>query len=70
MDPLTRRCMIVLSEELDRLFDAQRNMRADLEAWQDNMKTELSDTRKTVIAMMAAIIVTVVATGIMNAVWR
>lgn len=59
MDPLTRRCMIVLSDELDRLHDTQRRIR-----------TELADTRKTVIAMMSAIIVTVVATGILNAVWR
>lgn len=59
MDPLTRRCMIVIADEIDQVHRTQRAIRS-----------ELADTRKTVIAMMSAIIVTVVATGILNAVWR
>ena len=59
MDPLTRRCMIVIAEEIDAIHSTQRSMR-----------TELADTRKTVIVMMSAIIVTVLGTGIANAVWR
>lgn len=59
MDPLTRRCIIILADEVDAIHKTQRAIRS-----------ELADTRKTVIAMMSAIIVTVVATGILNAVWR
>ena len=58
MDPLTRRCMIVLSEELDRIHDTQRRI-----------FRELADTRKTVIAMMSAIIIAVVGSGVLN-LWR
>lgn len=56
MDPLTRRCLIILSEEIDAIHGTQRRIRS-----------ELADTRKTVIAMLSAIIVAVVASGFVNA---
>ena len=58
MDPLTRRCLIILSDEIDAIHSTQRRIRS-----------ELADTRKTVIAMMSAIIIAVVASGILN-VWQ
>ena len=59
MDPTTRRCIVVIADEIDQVHQTQRRIR-----------TELADTRKTVIAMMSAIIVTVVASGIVNIAWR
>ena len=70
MDPLTRRCMVVLSEELDKLHESQRGLRKLITESLAQVHTELADTRKSVIVMMSAIIVTVVGTGIVNAVWR
>jgi hypothetical protein len=58
MDPLTRRCVIVLADEIDAVHRTQRQIRS-----------ELADTRKTVIAMMSAIIVAVVGSGVLN-LWR
>lgn len=55
MDPLTRRCMIILSEELDNVCEIQRQIRR-----------EVADTRKTVMAMMSAIIIAVVVSGVAN----
>lgn len=63
MDPLTRRCMIVLSEELDSLHESLRAATSDV-------KKDNADTRRTVIALMTAIIVAVVASGILNVAWR
>lgn len=59
MDPLTRRCLIIIADEIDSVHRTNRRIRQ-----------ELADTRKTVIAMMSAIIVTVVASGIANGIWR
>lgn len=58
MDPLTRRCFIVIGEEIDAVHETQRAIRR-----------ELADTRKTVITMMSAIIVAVVGSGVLN-LWR
>lgn len=59
MDPTTRRCIVVIADEIDQVHHTQRLIRS-----------ELADTRKTVIALMSAIIVTVITTGVVNAVWR
>ena len=59
MDATVRRCIVVIADEIDQVHQTQRRIRA-----------ELADTRKTVIAMMSAIIITVIATGIVNAVWK
>lgn len=59
MDPLIRRSLIILANEIDDIFENQRAIRR-----------ELGDTRKTVIAMMSAIIVAVVGTGLVNVIWR
>lgn len=68
MDPATRRCMIVLAEELDAVHESHRKLGKKVDDALESVKRELADTRKTVIALMSAIIVTVVASGILN-VW-
>lgn len=70
MDPLTRRSLTVLCDELDKLHESQRGLRRLITDSLAKVGTELSDTRKTVIAMMSAIIVTVIATAVVNAVWK
>lgn len=59
MDPTTRRCIVVIADEIDQVHNTQRLIR-----------TELADTRQTVIRLMVAIIVTVVGAGIVNVFWR
>lgn len=59
MDPTTRRCIVVIADEIDQVHNTQRLIRA-----------ELADTRQTVIRLMVAIIVTVVGAGIVNVFWR
>ena len=70
MDPLTRRCMIVLSDELDSLHDELRRARAELHSDNADTRKDNADTRRTVIALMTAIIVAVVASGILNVAWK
>lgn len=70
MDATTRRCMVVLSEEIDHIHAAVRQARTEQAEQTAEVRREVSDTRKTVIAMMSAIIVTVIATGIVNVLWR